>query len=165
MAFNKLPATTLRKHKGISFTGITTVFFCHDGNGNFLLQKRSKNTRDEHGTWDPGGGGLKHGYTLTDNVKREIKEEYGVTALKINFISYYDVFRPTEITNVNSHWLAMLFCVLVDKNIIKINEPNMIDEIGWFKLDRLPTPLHSQILPILNKYKNKIITTAKNQST
>ena len=164
MDFKKLTTTTLRKHKGLSFTGITTVFFCHDGKGNFLLQKRSKNARDEHGTWDPGGGGLKHGYTLIDNVKREIKEEYDAEPLKIDFIGYFDVFRPTKYEKTNSHWLAMLFCVLVDRDKIKINEPKMIDEINWFKLDRLPTPLHSQILPILTKFKTKIITTANNQS-
>ena len=42
--------------KGIDFIGITTVFFCHDGKGKFLMAKRSKNARDEHGRWDIGGG-------------------------------------------------------------------------------------------------------------
>jgi len=72
--FKKLTPEELRKHKGVSFTGITTVFLCHDGKGNLLLGKRSKNTRDEHGRWDVGAGGLKHGQTVEENLKREIKE-------------------------------------------------------------------------------------------
>ncbi len=34
--------------KGEDFTGVTIVYFCHDGNGNFLMKKRSANCRDEH---------------------------------------------------------------------------------------------------------------------
>jgi hypothetical protein len=34
---DKLPPETLRKHKGISFVGITTCFICHDGNGNIFM--------------------------------------------------------------------------------------------------------------------------------
>ncbi|MBP9820632.1 NUDIX domain-containing protein [Candidatus Saccharibacteria bacterium] len=163
MTFQKLTAKTLRKHKGLSFTGIVTTFYCHDGNGNFLLQKRSKNTRDEQGKWDFGGGGLKHGYNLIDNVKREIKEEYGVDTLKIDFIGYFEEFRPTKYNKTNSHWLAMIFCVLVDKNKVKINEPDKIDELDWFKLNNLPSPLHSQIQSELDKFGSKILKTSKNQ--
>lgn len=35
--------------RGIDFIGITCVFYCHDGQGNFLMHKRSKNCRDEIG--------------------------------------------------------------------------------------------------------------------
>jgi len=33
--------------KGIDFTGVSIVYFCHDGKGNFLMQKRSQQARDE----------------------------------------------------------------------------------------------------------------------
>lgn len=35
--------------KGEDFTGITIVFLCHDGEGNFLLAKRGAQCRDENG--------------------------------------------------------------------------------------------------------------------
>ena len=47
--------------KGVDFIGVTIVFWCHDGKGNVLLALRGPNCRDEHGTWDPGGGGLEFG--------------------------------------------------------------------------------------------------------
>jgi hypothetical protein len=45
--------------KGIDCIGNTVVFACHDGQGNYLLSKRSTACRDEHGTWDQGGGGIE----------------------------------------------------------------------------------------------------------
>jgi 8-oxo-dGTP pyrophosphatase MutT (NUDIX family) len=70
--------------KGIDHIGITTVFACHDGEGNYLFSKRSTNCRDEHGTWDPGGGGLDFGDMLEDNVRKEVMEEYCATVLEIS---------------------------------------------------------------------------------
>ena len=62
--------------KGVDFIGVTVVYFCHDGKGNVLLSKRGKNSRDEHGTWDPGGGGVEFEDTVLDTLRKEIAEEY-----------------------------------------------------------------------------------------
>ena len=115
---------------------------CHDGKGKLFLTKRSKNTRDEHGRWDSGAGGLKHGQTLIENLERELMEEYGVKPLEVEFIGYLDVFR-TNPEGMDTHWLAMFFAVKVNPKHIKIGEPEMIDDQGWFSLDDLPSPLHS----------------------
>lgn len=143
MEFIKLSPEELRKHKGVSFTGITTVFFCHDGHGKLFLTKRSKNTRDEHGRWDPGGGGLKHGESVENSMLREVKEEYGVKPLAWEFIGYFDAFRTTP-EGIPNHWLAMCFAVKVDPSKVKLMEPDMVDDSGWFSLSNLPKPLHSQ---------------------
>ena len=63
------------QRKGVDFTGITIVFICHDGGGNFLMAKRSKNCRDEQGNWDIGGGSLEFSENILDTLKREIEEE------------------------------------------------------------------------------------------
>jgi len=151
MAFKKLTANELRKHKGISFTGITTVFFCHDGKGNLFLTKRSKHTRDEHGRWDPGGGGLKHGQSVEQSLIREVKEEYDAVPKRVDFIGYFDAFRETP-DGLPTHWLAMCFAVLIDPEDVRINEPDMVDDHGWFTLDELPDPLHSQFGTFLSKH-------------
>jgi 8-oxo-dGTP diphosphatase len=151
MSFQKLSAEIIRQHKGVSFTGITTVFFCHDGKGRLFLTKRSKNTRDEHGRWDPGGGGLKHGQAVEENMLREVEEEYGVKPQKTEFIGYFDAFRTTP-DGLPTHWLAMCFAVLVDPAKIKINEPDMIDDSGWFTLEKLPSPMHSQFETFISKH-------------
>jgi len=81
--------------KGIDCIGITVVYFCHDGKGNFLLSKRSKNCRDEHNTWDPGGGGLEFGDTVEKTLKREIKEEYCAEILLSEFLGF-ELANATE---------------------------------------------------------------------
>lgn len=155
--FEKLSPELLRKHKGISFVGITTCFICYDDNGNIFMAKRSDNARDEHGNWDIGGGGLKWGTTAIDNVIREIEEEYSATPLKTSFLGYRDVFRTLPDGTPN-HWLALDFIALVNRNDIRINEPDMFDDSGWFTLEKLPSPLHSQLHIIFEKYKNKLDT-------
>src|SRR5512139_2254841 len=137
MAFAKLSSEDIRKHKGVSFTGIRTVFWCYNNDGQIFLAKRSKNARDEHGRWDPGAGGLKHGQTLEENVRRELKEEYDVEPFELNFIGYRDVFRELE-DGTPTHWLAMDFAARVDPSDLRINEPHMFDDFGWFTLDELP---------------------------
>ncbi|MDK2899370.1 MAG: 8-oxo-dGTP diphosphatase [Patescibacteria group bacterium] len=151
MDFKKLSSEELRKHKGISFTGITTVFYCHDGKGNLFLAKRSNNARDEHGRWDVGGGGLKHGQSVEDSLKRELIEEYDVVPKKIDFMNYYDAFRETP-DGMPTHWVALNFACLVDPKEVKINETDMFDDFGWFKLANLPKPLHSQLDKFVDKY-------------
>ena len=155
MTFKKLSPEEIRKHKGVSFTGVTTVFFCYNDDGQLFLARRSKNARDEHGRWDPGAGGLKHGQSLEENVKRELLEEYGAKALKLDFIGYRDVFRELD-DGTPTHWLAMDFAIKVDPSEVRINEPDMIDEVGWFSLDALPEPLHSQFNTFLELHGDKL---------
>ena len=152
MSFQKLSPEVLRQHKGISFTGITTVFFCYDAAGRLFLAKRSGNARDEHGRWEPGAGGLKHGQTVEDSLRRELLEELNVEPLTIDFIGYFDTFRDNA-NGLRSHWVALCFAVKVDPISVRINEPEMVDDSGWFALDNLPSPLHSQFEVFFTKYR------------
>ncbi|MDP2749716.1 MAG: NUDIX domain-containing protein [Nanoarchaeota archaeon] len=140
--------------KGIDFIGITTVFLCHDGQGNILLSKRSNKCRDEHGRWDPGGGSLEYGQRVEDSLKREVKEEYGTDVLDFEFLGYRDVHRNEN--RIKSHWVALDFKVLVDKNKVKNCEPHKCEELKWFKLNNLPEPMHSQFTTFYELYKNKL---------
>lgn len=129
--------------KGIDYVGVSVSFFCHDGNGNYLLQKRGMNCRDEHGRWDFGGGGLDVHDTVEETLYKEVKEEYGADIISYESMGYRDVHREHD--GVKTHWLALYFKVLVDRAQVVNGEPHKFDEIGWFRLDALPDPLHSQI--------------------
>lgn len=129
--------------RGVDFIGVTCSFVCHDGKGNILMHKRSKNCRDEQGNWDNGGGAHEFGSTIEETVRREIKEEYGADVLELQYIKTYDAHR-TLTDGRPTHWLAVLFAAKVDPKQAHNNEPYKIDEIGWFTLDKLPNPLHSQ---------------------
>lgn len=137
---------------GVDCIGITVVFFCHDGKGNYLLNKRSTNCRDEHGNWDVGGGALEFGLTVEENLRKELMEEYCVVPISYEFIGHKDMFRVQN--GVQTHWLALMYKVLIDPAKVKIGEPHKMEEIKWFKLDQLPQNLHSQLPAALEKYKN-----------
>ncbi|HVX58651.1 MAG TPA: NUDIX domain-containing protein [Candidatus Saccharimonadales bacterium] len=129
--------------RGVDYIGVTTPFIIHDGQGRILLQKRSKNCRDEQGRWDVGGGSMEFGEDWEQSVRREVKEELCVEALEVKFLKAFNALRNNGGTF--THWVALVHSVLVDPSKVRIGEPHKIDEIGWFTLKDLPEPLHSQI--------------------
>ncbi|OGF20721.1 hypothetical protein A2316_02650 [Candidatus Falkowbacteria bacterium RIFOXYB2_FULL_38_15] len=140
--------------KGIDYIGVAVVFLCHDGKGNYLFAKRSENCRDEHGLWDCGGGAIDFGENAVEALKREVKEEYCVDVLSYEFLGYRDVHRNE---NGNpAHWLSLDFKVLVNPEQVKNGEPQKFKDLGWFNLDNLPKPLHSQLPRFFDLYKDKI---------
>jgi 8-oxo-dGTP diphosphatase len=141
--------------KGEDYTGVAITYLCHDGQGNFLFNKRSQNARDERGTWDTGGGGMEFGDTIEETIKREIAEEYCTDVLSYDFLGYRDVHRVND--SKKTHWIALDFIVLVNREKVKIGEPHKFDEIGWFKIDKVPEPVNSQFPTYLNLHKNKIL--------
>ena len=140
--------------KGEDFIGVAVTYLCHDGRGNFLFNKRSVNCRDEHGTWDTGGGGLEFGDTVESTLRKEIMEEYCTEVLDYDFMGYRDVHRERE--GKKTHWIALDFKVSVDRDKVKNGEPNKFDEIGWFKIDEIPKPWNSQLPIYLELHKDKI---------
>ena len=155
MKHKQLDPELIRNHKGTSFVGVTTCFICYGRNGHIFMAQRSEHARDEQGTWDIGGGGLDWGLTAEENVVKEIQEEYDAMPSKLEFLSYRDVFRVLS-DGRPTHWLALDFAAKLDPSDTKINEPEKFDHSGWFTLDSLPTPLHSQIVRILKKYETRL---------
>ena len=139
---------------GIDFVGVAVVFYCHDGKGNVVLNKRSGKTRDEHGRWDIGGGKLEFGVPVEKNLRNEVREEYGTEILSYEFLGYRDVHRTGE--GKPSHWIALDYKVLIDPAHVRNAEPHKFDEVRWFPAGSLPSPLHSQLPVFLKNYREKL---------
>lgn len=137
--------------QGFDFIGVTCVFYCHDGKGSLLLHKRSQKCRDEQGRWDCGGGALRFGETFEKAVMREIREEYCSDIKKLDFVGINNVIRKSN--GLKTHWIAILFACELNPKRVKIGVPKKMDQIGWFKLDKLPQPLHSMFLTHLEFVK------------
>jgi 8-oxo-dGTP pyrophosphatase MutT (NUDIX family) len=127
--------------KGLDFIGICICWFCHDGQGNFVMQKRGSACRDEQGSWDTGGGALEFGDDVEKRLRKEIKEGFGAEVLKSDFLGFRNVFR--ELDGRKTHWLALDFKVLVDPKKVSNREPHKFYKIDWFTFENLPNPLHS----------------------
>ena len=140
--------------KGVDYTGVAVVYLCHDGKGNILFNKRNKNCRDGHNTWDIGAGGIEFGDTVESTLRKEIKEEYCTDILDYEFLGYRDVHREHD--GKKTHWITLDFKVLVDREKVKNGEPHKFDAVEWFTLMNLPTPLISPLPNFLEKYKDKI---------
>lgn len=142
--------------KGIDHIGIGVSYYVHDGNGNFVMTKRSKNCRDEHGRWDFGGGGIDHGDTIEQTLHKEVREEFDADIKEFEFLGYTESFRPAE-DGATNHWVQFQFKVLVDRDQVKNNEPHKFDDLQWFTIDNLPSPLHSQAEKELIRFKKFLI--------
>ena len=129
---------------GVDYIGVACIFYCHDGKGNFLLHKRSKNCKDEQLTWDCGGGAMEFGESMEEAVRREVMEEYCVEIKKLQFVKADNVLRKNG--DQKTHWLALVFACLVDPKRVKNGEPTKIDEVGWFTPDKFPHPQHSKLM-------------------
>ena len=142
--------------KGIDHTGICVITFCHDGKGQFLIAKRSKHTRDEHGKWDIGGGGLEFHDTVENTIHKEIKEEYSTDVLGYEFLGYRDVHRMHQ--GKPTHWVSLDFKVHIERSKTAIGEPHMIDELRWISKDDLPPTedLHSQFPHFISRYSSQL---------
>ncbi|MDB5238975.1 MAG: pyrophosphohydrolase [Candidatus Parcubacteria bacterium] len=136
---------------GIDYPGITLAFYCHNGAGKFLMNLRGRNSRDEHGRWDIGAGGLEFGYGVEHTLRTEVKEEYGTDVLDYSFLGFRELHRQHE--GQPTHWIALDFKVRVDPSKVKNGEPHKFDKVSWFTLESIPKPVHSQFYNFLEKYR------------
>lgn len=144
--------------KGVDFIGVTCVFLCHDGKGNFLMHKRSTKCRDEIGRWDTGSGSMEFGETPEQAVTREIIEEYCVKPTKLQFCGARNALRVNQYGE-KTHWVALLYVAQVNPKKVSIGEPDKMAELGWFQMNKLPKPLHSAFkdqVKIIKKFGVKI---------
>lgn len=142
--------------KGIDFVGVSVVYFCHDGKGNFVMGKRSKNARDEHGRWDIGGGGVEVLDSVEETLRKEIMEEYCTEVIEAEFLGFRDVFRDHN--GQKTHWIALDYKVLINPKTVNNGEPHKMDAVEWFTKDIIPVEaeIHSQWPVFLSKYKDRL---------
>ncbi|MEK7462233.1 MAG: NUDIX hydrolase [Patescibacteria group bacterium] len=141
--------------RGKDYVGVAVVTLCHDGKGNYLLGQRSDKCRDEHFRWDLiGSGGVDVGETLNEAVEREVKEESGAGVTAIEFLGYREVFRDME--EGKTHYIVFDYKVEIIRERVINTEPEKCLEIGWFTIDHLPEPMHSQWPAFFEQHKDKL---------
>lgn len=138
--------------KGIDYIGVSVGAMIFNNKNQLFLTKRGKKCKNERGHWEAPGGGVKFGERLIDAIKRGMKEEYGV---EIDIIEQFPAADHT-IPNERQHWVPTTFLAkLKSGNKPKIMEPEKCEEIGWFSLNNLPSPLSIITKIDIKYYKNR----------
>lgn len=135
---------------GKDYIGTGVGAFIMNPHGHVLLMKRGKSVRNEPGTWIIPGGKVEFGETLRQAVVREVMEEIGVEIELDGQLPAYDHILPED----KQHWITNCFPCHITKGIPAIKEPEKCDEIGWFALDALPTPLAKASQGVVNYFMN-----------
>ena len=152
--------TNTTDQPGFSHIGVSVTFFCHDGQGNIVLGKRTTKCRDEHGCWDPGGGKVDFGENPRATIERELKEEYDAEVLECDFLGFRSVHREQH--GQPTHWVTLDYLVLVYPEHIHNTEPEKLSQLEWFPLDNLPSPMHSQWGLAMEQYQDVFESLKKN---
>lgn len=140
--------------KGVDYIGVSTGAMIFNEKGELFLSKRSNNAKNERGHWETPGGGVDFGEKLKDAVTREMKEEYGVDIEILEQFPAADHLIPSE----NQHWIATTFLAKIKNGQTpKIMEPEKCDEIGFFPLNNLPSPLSIITTIDLHEYQRRKI--------
>jgi 8-oxo-dGTP pyrophosphatase MutT (NUDIX family) len=116
--------------------------FVHQ-NGRLLLQRRK-----DDGTWGDHGGSLEIGETVEQAARRELFEETGLTAGKLEFLGVYsgDDFYHTY-PNGDQVYLVGHFYLCEDFSGAPRAQTDETTDLQWFDIDALP----DNIMPILHR--------------
>lgn len=114
--------------------------------GMTLLAKR-KGSHGE-GMWGSMGGHVEFGESPIETVKREAKEELGIEIGNVKFVTCTNLIRDGK------HYLDVSFVAELVSGEPTIQEPDRIEEIGWYALTDLPEPLFDPVRIVLEAMKS-----------
>ena len=113
--------------------------------GMTLLAKR----KGAHGSgsWGSIGGHVEFGETPMEAVRREAEEELWVKIRNLQFVSCLNMITGGK------HYLDISFTAEIESGEPSIMEMEKIEEIGWYSLDALPSPLFEPVRAVLEGLK------------
>ncbi len=117
-------------------------------NGRILLGKRL--AKAGFGEWGLPGGHVEFGEKLESAARRELLEETGITADKLEFMNVTNDPRSSE------HYIHIVFTFAAENldQQPQVTEPDKCEQWDWFDLKHLPTPLffgHKKVLEAIGK--------------
>ena len=134
-------------------TAVRVLIF--DKEGRLLLIRRSDN-----GEWALPAGAQELGESISDCLKREVKEETGLDVIAAEPISLYTAPRYNFKTVYGKEYqsFALVFRVTEWKGTLLTSTTESTDAI-FFNLSELPAipPQHRETLDDLKNYKGKLI--------
>jgi 8-oxo-dGTP diphosphatase len=115
--------------------------------GRILLGKRLK--KAGYGTWGLVGGHLEFGESFSQGAARELLEETGLVATKLEFVGLLNT-GPSSAPGSNDHYIQVNFVASEWAGEPENKEPDICEQLEWFFLDALPEnifPPHKDFIP------------------
>lgn len=139
---------------GVDYIGVSVGAVIINDKNEILLLKRSQNAKNEKGKWEAPGGAVDFWEKRDAAVKREMKEELGVDVEILDILQVVDEMLPVD----KQHWVGTSYLVKIKGNKKpKIMEPKKHDDMGWYSLDSLPSPISWVTDSDIKCYKEKLI--------
>jgi 8-oxo-dGTP diphosphatase len=115
--------------------------------GKTLLAKRKGSHAS--GSWGSFGGHVDFGEHPTEAVRREAMEELGIEIGNFTFVTCMSFIKDGK------QYLDVSFIAELISGEPRICEPDKIEEVGWFSLDDLPSPLFEPVHVVLEAMRTK----------
>ena len=134
-----------RRYPDRPVVGVGAIVF---ESGRVLLVERGR--EPQKGLWSLPGGALEVGETLTDALRREIREE---TGLEIRVLEVVEVFeRILRDDEGRAEYHYVLIDYLCEKTGGQLGAADDAARTAWVERDRLPDyPLTAGLQPVIEK--------------
>jgi 8-oxo-dGTP diphosphatase len=139
--------------RGIDYIGVGVGAIITNESGQLFLARRGPLAKNERGLWEFPGGSVEWGERLTDALRREIREEYGVEIEVGPLIDVVDHILPDE----GQHWVSPSYLCRITAGQPEILEPGKCSEIGWFFPDQVPPDLTLISRENLGNFQEKFV--------
>lgn len=115
----------VRKRQRIAVYGV-----CRDGDGRILLARASPAITLQ-GRWFLPGGGVDHGESPPDTLRREIREESGLTVTVGPLLDVLSDVRTIP-DGTNLHTVRIIYEVASWSGTLRPEVNGTTDAVGWF---------------------------------
>jgi mutator protein MutT len=133
--------------QGKDYIGVGTGAVIVNEKNEILLLARNK--APEKGRWAIPGGKVELFETLKDAIRREVREETGLTIDVVDELCVTDHILPDE----HVHWVTTTFLCRILDGVAENREPTKHTALSWFALDRLPPNLALPTVRALEKLR------------
>ncbi len=134
---------------GFDYIGVGVGAIISDDSGRLFLAQRGPLAKNERNLWEFPGGSVEFGETLTDALRREMREEYGIKIAVGDLLDVVDHILPDE----GQHWVSPTYLCRIISGEPRILEPGKCSQIGWFAPEEVPENLTVITRKNLEHYK------------
>jgi 8-oxo-dGTP pyrophosphatase MutT (NUDIX family) len=103
---------------------------CRDGDGRLLLA-RASSALTLRGYWFLPGGGVQHGENPPDSLRREIREEAGLTVVPGALLDVLSDVRTVP-DGTSLHTIRLIYGVESWEGALRPEVDGTTDAVGWF---------------------------------